>query len=336
MSLGAQMAGIDVRLAIEKDPHATITYSHNHPNTTCVVDDIANVMTINVSKKDRTSILFGGPPCQGFSTSNQRTRSISNPSNWLFNEFIRISRIWKPDWIVFENVRGIIETERGFFRDLIITELDRIGYTSSFEVLCASDFGVPQIRSRFFLVASRHGMSIRVPKSAVRKRVTVRQAIGDLPSLPNGASEDYLPYPCKPLSRYARELRNGQAGCRNHIVTNNAPHILERYKHIPQGGNWENIPKRLLRTYTHRSRCHTGIYRRLCDDRPSVVLGNYRKNMLVHPWENRGLSVREAARLQSFPDAYEFLGSIGFKQQQVANAVPPLLAKSVFNLITEI
>ncbi len=288
---------------------------------------------IDVNKKSNVSVLFGGPPCQGFSTSNQRTRTLTNPSNWLQKEFVRIVRLWNPDWVVFENVRGIIETERGLFRDIVVRELQETGYTCSSGLLCASDFGVPQVRSRFFLIGSRHGVATDLPKPTTSKLVTVRQAIADLPILSNGTNEDYLPYPRKARSSYAKSMRNGQAGCRNHLVTNSAQHIIERYKHIPQGGNWENIPDRFMKNYTDRSRCHTGIYRRLREDRPSVVIGNFRKNMLVHPTQNRGLSVREAARLQSFPDWYEFTGSIGFQQQQVGNAVPPFLAKAVFERI---
>lgn len=108
MSLGACMAGIDVRLAIEQDVHAAATYAHNHPQTRMIIDDIGNVKSIDVPKRGKVSVLFGGPPCQGFSTSNQRTRTVENPSNWLFKEFIRIARLWKPDWVVFENVRGIV------------------------------------------------------------------------------------------------------------------------------------------------------------------------------------------------------------------------------------
>jgi DNA (cytosine-5)-methyltransferase 1 len=118
-------------------------------------------------------------------------------------------------------------------------------------------------------------------------------------------------------------------------VSRNSQPVLERYAHIPQGGNWEDIPESLMKNYTDRSRCNTGIYHRLTADAPSVTIGNYRKAMLIHPWKDRGLSVREAARIQSFPDSYEFMGSIGFQQQQVSNAVPPLLAKAVFEMIVE-
>jgi DNA (cytosine-5)-methyltransferase 1 len=333
LSLGARLAGIDVRLAVENDPYAAATYARNHPSTRVIVDDVRNVKDIDLPKKDGISILFGGPPCQGFSTSNQRTRNTENEQNWLFLEFLRIARIWEPDWVVFENVRGIIETEKGAFRDRVQKGLETLGYTCSPGVLCAADFGVPQLRSRFFLIASRHGVKVEFPTRTARRRVTVRQAIGDLPKLENGAEVDYLAYPRKARSRYAQRMRNGQTGCHNHLVTNNAPHIIKRYKHIPQGGNWEDIPEKLMRNYTDRSRCHTGIYRRLREDRPSVVLGNYRKNMLIHPRKDRGLSVREAARLQSFPDSYEFQGSVGFQQQQVANAVPPLLSAAVFRAL---
>jgi DNA (cytosine-5)-methyltransferase 1 len=330
MSQGAQMAGIDVALAVEIDKHAAATYARNHPTTQLIVSSVENVRRIDIPRNGKKTVLFGGPPCQGFSTSNQRTRNRQNPSNWLFKEFVRIARLWEPDWIIFENVRGIIETEGGLFRDSVIQDLCELNYTCSCGALCACDFGVPQMRSRFFLIASHHGVTAKMPTRLTQPPITVREAIADLPSLPNGADIDYRPYPGLPESGYALSMRNGHPGCSGHLVTKNADHIVERYKHIPQGGNWESIPDAMMVNYADRTRCHTGIYRRLREDEPSVVLGNYRKNMLVHPWEHRGLSVREAARLQSFPDWYKFQGTIGFQQQQVGNAVPPLLAKAVF------
>jgi DNA (cytosine-5)-methyltransferase 1 len=193
--------------------------------------------------------------------------------------------------------------------------------------------GVPQNRARFFLVGSRDGLKFRMPQSSRSKPVTVSDAISDLPILANGAAVSWMPYRTQPASNYARKMRGRHNQSPNHLVTSNALSILKRYSFVPQGGNWEDIPARMMRNYTDRSRCHTGIYYRLRYDAPSVVIGNFRKNMLIHPEQDRGLSVREAARIQSFPDSYEFHGSIGFQQQQVGNAVPPLLARAVFHAI---
>ena len=335
MSLGAQMAGIDVLFAVENDKHAAETYAHNHPGTHIFLDDIRNLKNLDIPCDGRQKILFGGPPCQGFSTSNQRTRSKANPKNWLFKEFIRIVALWEPEWVVFENVRGIIETHQGLFRDSIIEDLTRLGYTCSTAVLCASDFDVPQVRYRFFLIGSRSGISVEIPKPAINTKISVQEAIGDLPSLHNGAKESYLLYPTSAHSDYAKKMRNGLEGCSGHLVTKNTLKVIDRYKYIPQGGNWKNIPIELMDNYLDRTRCHTGIYKRIDAGKPSVVLGNYRKNMLIHPWEDRGLSVREAARIQSFPDWYEFKGSIGYQQQQVGNAVPVKLSKAIFNTIID-
>ena len=332
LSLGARWAGIDVRLAVEKDYYAARTYKQNHPTTTIKNGDIRDIKEIDI-EKDSTSILFGGAPCQGFSTSNQKTRNKDNPSNWLFQEFVRLAKQWQPDWIVFENVRGIIETEKKFFLDEILNSFEGIGYTCIWKILNASDYGVPQKRSRFFLVGSKIGIEAKFPIVSQKANTTVKQAFDDLPKLKNGANVDKLDYSDKARTNYAKSLRGDLSSCTGHLVSKNSDSVIERYAYIPQGGNWENIPETLMENYTDRNRCHTGIYYRLTEDTPSVTIGNYRKAMLIHPWEDRGLSVREAARLQSFPDSYQFEGSIGFQQQQVSNAVPPLLAKAVFGVI---
>lgn len=239
-------------------------------------------------------------------------------------------RTWRPDWLVFENVTGLAHTAEGLFLDAVSAGLQALDYRLSTWTLDASHYGVPQRRSRLFIVGSRSGHVVAPPPVCATQPVTVRDAIGDLPFLDNGACAPSLPYKKPPHSPYATEMRRSSGASLNNYVTRNAPHIVARYPHIPQGANWESIPARLMRNYQDRTRCHTGIYRRLRACEPSVVIGNYRKNMLIHPTQHRGLSVREAARLQSFPDHYVFAGSIGFQQQQVGNAVPPLLAYSVF------
>ncbi|NQU24872.1 MAG: DNA cytosine methyltransferase [Candidatus Nealsonbacteria bacterium] len=336
MSLGAVRAGMRVALAVERDPNAARTYAANHRGTAVFSNDIRRLTPRRiraVGSKGRTKIVFGGPPCQGFSYSNVRTRSAENADNWLFLEFIRVVRLWKPDWVVFENVKGIADTAGGVFVDHVVEQLEELGYAMAHGLLNAKDFGVPQDRARFFLIGCRTGIRPRLPRPSRRKSPTVAQAISDLPVLDNGASVSWIPYGDALPSYYARRLRNGKGKCPNHLVTRNCELVIRRYSHIPPGGNWENIPARLMRNYADRMRCHTGIYHRLRANRRSVVIGNFRKNMLIHPTQDRGLSVREAARIQSFPDDYEFHGSIGFQQQQVGNAVPPLLAEAVFKAI---
>ncbi|OIQ84251.1 modification methylase BspRI [mine drainage metagenome] len=335
MSAGAVECGIDIRYAVEADESAAKTFALNHEQTKLFDYDIRKIKSSDFPLLDRSSpvVIFGGPPCQGFSTSNQKNRDAGNENNWLYREYLRLVNEVKPDWVVFENVKGLLETEKGFFLDAVLAGFKKAGYTTSHFILNSAEYGVPQKRNRLFIIASLHGVEISAPSPTVKKHVTVAQALKDLPELENGDCPDEKLYAAPARTNFAKALRGTLNECYNNLVTANAPHIVERYSHIPQGGNWEDIPGHLMQNYTDVSRCHTGIYRRLKENEPSIVIGNFRKNMLVHPWKDRGLSVREAARLQSFPDNFRFSGSIGFQQQQVGNAVPPLLAKAVFNQI---
>ena len=332
MSIGAAQVGISVVFAVERDERAACAYRTNHPLCEVYVNDIRHLTPDRIRQIPHGSdgtVIFGGPPCQGFSYSNSRTRGASNENNWLFEYFVRAVRIWQPDFFVLENVRGIVDTAGGLILNLILDRFDDLGYVLSYGTLNALDFGVPQRRNRFFMIGSR-GKKIALPKKTASQPITVKDAISDLPNLTNGAAEPWLAYTDVQPSVYARKLRMKLQGCSGHLVTRNGDEVLSRYRYVPPGGNWEDIPQRLMKNYKDRNRCHTGIYHRLRYDSPSVVIGNYRKNMLIHPLQDRGLSVREAARIQSFPDSYEFFGSIGFQQQQVGNAVPPQLAQAVF------
>ena len=337
MSLGAQLSGITVQVAVEIDRRAASTYSCNHPATQLIVSDVASLSPDRIRDlcpTDCQLVLFGGPPCQGFSYSNSRHRRITNPLNWLFTEFLRFVSALSPQWVVFENVRGLMDTAKGYFLRRILAGFHDLGYDVCHGLLNAADFGVPQDRCRYFIVATTLDIDYGLPKPSGSGRVTVRDAIGDLPTLPNGNSACLMPYgDCAP-SAYARRMRTRRRMCTNNLVSKNSELVVARYREIPQGRNWQSIPPYLMTNYRDPSRCHTGLYHRLREDLPSVVVGNFRKNMLIHPTEHRGLSIREAARLQSFPDSYRFLDSIGFQQQQVGNAVPPLLAKAVFDSIT--
>lgn len=335
LSLGAEMAGFEIRYAVEKDKCAAMTYRYNHPNTLVLEDDIHNINPLEyLHAGEHVNIVFGGPPCQGFSFSNTRTRNLQNPSNNLFEEFLRFVSVLLPDWFLFENVEGFYRFEKGFLRDKVKHCFEELGYTVNDSILIASDFGVPQHRNRFIMVGNRNGLLFRFPEKHP-KVYSVIDAIGDLPELTNGQMDDSLPYKCsvKEASEYAQMMRRGSRTSKQNYVSRNADYVVERYKFIAQGENWEAIPEELMTNYKNKNLCHSGIYKRLVANKPSVVISNYRKNMLIHPYQDRGLSVREAARLQSFPDKFIFKGNLMSIQQQIGNAVPPLLAKAVFNQI---
>ena len=337
MSLGATWAGVSVAFAVENDPWAAKTYGANHKSASLREADIRNLgqTQLRQFRKERDQlVVFGGPPCQGFSWSNLKTRRKENTENWLFLEFVRVISHLNPAWFVFENVQGITNTDGGTFIGELKALVSR-EYRLSEGLLNAKDYGVPQDRTRYFLVGTRVTSGYCLPTAQGNRPVSVDDAIRDLPVLTNGASTCWRPYGQKRPSAYAQMLRRGRTGCHNHLVTRNQDYVLNRYRHVPQGGNWEDIPAELMANYSDRTRCHTGIYHRLKSNFPSIVIGNFRKNMLIHPSQDRGLSVREAARIQSFPDSFVFKGSIGFQQQQVGNAVPPLLAKAVFRSIVE-
>lgn len=335
LSLGAQLAGITLRGAIEKDLWASCTYRRNHPEVNVICDDIHNVdPTVFKINPSEDLIVFGGPPCQGFSLSNTRTRNLKNPNNSLFEEFVRFVSILKPRWFVFENVEGFVRFGNGLVRNTVKQCFENLGYTVIDKVLNASDFGVPQNRHRYFLIGNNSGIAFEFPHS-VGIKYSVENAISDLPDLNNGQMIDKLEYKLSynESSRYAQEMRYNSSYSLQNYVSRNSDLVLRRYSHIKQGENWSAIPKYLMSNYANTHNCHSGIYKRLVASRPSVVISNYRKNMLIHPWQDRGLSVREAARLQSFPDHYLFEGSLMHIQQQIGNAVPPMLAKSVFDQI---
>lgn len=332
MAQGAKQTGIDIRIAIESDCNAAKTYLKNHRETSVIIDDIKNIQEFRFRRNGKV-ILFGGPPCQGYSKSNRKTYSNNNPQNWLFKEFIRVVKLVSPDWIVMENVPNLKRMDSGHFLRMICYELNLIGFTPNVQILNAKDFGVPQNRERLFIVASKNGVAFEFPDIINSKSVTVKEALSDLPILKSGASQSTKRYRKNAESNYAKLLRNKSIFVTENLVTRNSINVLNRYKHIKQGGNWRDIPEYLMKNYKDHSRCHGNIYRRLKLSKPSFIISNYRKSMLVHPTQNRGLSVREAARLQSFPDSYEFSGSLDQKQQQVGNAVPPLLSKAVFDQI---
>lgn len=340
MSVGAVMAGITPVLAVEYDIHAADTYKTNHPNTKIIPSDIQLVAPLNETEKF-PFILFGGPPCQGFSVANTKTRNLGNPNNWMFKEYLRFVNDLEPEWFLFENVVGFKSFDKGQFALEVENALKELGYETNSDVLNAADFGVPQDRKRFFIVGHRldkGGMKFDFNSlEKVKQKVTVGEALRDLPSLMNGDKIEYADYCSNLTNAYIKLMRGESKYAKQNFVTENKAHIIDRYRAIKQGENWEAAKSMgLLTTYNSTKHTHSGIYKRLEENKPSVTIANYRKSMLIHPHEDRGLSLREAARLQSFPDDFIFKGTLSFQQQQVGNAVPPLLAKAIFSQILDL
>jgi DNA-cytosine methyltransferase len=235
-----------------------------------------------------------------------------------------------------ENVPGLQLFDNGRFLQRILRMFHNAGYQVDVAVLNAADYGVPQTRQRTFVLGNRVAAVnyFPSPKTPSSQWVTVWEAISDLPSALSDGQNGALRYAAGRPSAYAQQMRNNAATqVLNNEISKNSELILRRYKHIPQGGNWRNIPPHLMRNYSDKSRCHQLIYQRLLADKPATVIANVRKSMLIHPFEDRGLSIREAARLQSFPDTFTFKGGLEAQQQQIANGVPPLLATAVASTI---
>jgi len=192
LSLGAINAGVDIILDVEKDKFAAKTYIKNHPDTLVICGDISNIDPRD-HLSERPFIILGSPPCQGFSVSNRQTRNIENENNGLFKEFLRFVEILKPDWFLFENVEGIVNFNKGKTLKYILNQFRKIGYKTADSVLYASDYGVSQHRNRFFIVGNKLDIDFDFPEP-INKKITVGEAIEDLPILQNGDNHDSLPY----------------------------------------------------------------------------------------------------------------------------------------------
>jgi DNA (cytosine-5)-methyltransferase 1 len=339
LSLGAKLAGFGLKLAIERDKYAAATYQKNFPGVELINDDIDTVAPRRISKSVGSSLdlLVAGPPCQGYSIANLRTRNRHNPLNGLHRSVVELARQLNPRAVLIENVGGILTYRKGKELRSIEESLSKLGYSTEVITLNAIDFGVPQSRRRVFLVGFRGEPRPLGPmlKELRRPCPSVAESISDLPKLNPGNSIDCLPYsPLERPSKYQREMRSrGEQMVTGCLTSRHSALTIRRFKAVRPGRNWQDIPARLFKTYANPQNCHRWLFRRLLPHSPSVTITNFRKGMLIHPYSDRTLSIREAARLQSFPDSFTFLGPLQARQQQVANAVPPRLAYAVIQAI---
>lgn len=349
LSYGLAMAGFRPLAAVEHHPHAALTYQRNHPGSVALVSGVQDVtaesllgIASSMVGKDIAEggldLLVGGPPCQGFSTAGEK--QIDDPRNDLFRHFVRLIGATRPTMFMFENVNGLVSMYGGKAFKRVLDELKTIpGYKLSHAVLNAEEFGVPSLRRRVFIVGTLRGSEFMFPNpthghlddglfdNQLCSPVTVAEAIGDLDFLsePGEASWSYR---IPAISAFQQWARQGSGSLYNHESTKHSERVMQAFSHVPIGGGAGHIPEEI------RSK-KDGLLRLDPEGVSRAILSA--PEDLIHFSRNRIPTVREQARLQSFPDCFVFMGQrtsgnqnrkSGYcsQTQQVGNAVPPLLA----------
>ncbi len=277
-------------------------------------------------------MIIGGPPCQGFSQKGKR-KSINDPRNFLFQYYYKVVSLIKPKYFVMENVPNLLTSENGYFKREIENLFGNIGYKITADVLNASDFGVPQNRKRAVIIGRLGEYALQLPNPQSQK-ITIWDAISDLAYLNSGEGAEIQEYKLEPRSEYQILLRKGSSHLYNHIATKHSELAIERLKLIPPNKGKEVLPVEHL-----TKSIYSGTWSRMIKDDVSVTITTRfdtpSSGRFTHPYLNRAITVREAARIQSFPDTFIFYGTKTSQMKQVGNAVPPLLAKAIAGVIKE-
>lgn len=325
-------------VALDFDKNAANTFKKNMPTAEVVVGDITDKDTkdkvIKLAKENKVNMIVGGPPCQGYSIKGKKL-GLADPRNFLFREYLNIVKDIQPDVFVIENVKGLLISTNGWFRNKIVQSIENLGYHVEYGLLNASDFGVPQARERAIFICAKE-KAIPLPNPTITKKTTVREAISDLSYLNSGEGEFEQEYRFAPQSEYQKMMRkNGMRLLYNHKASNHKEVAIEKLKLIPPEQGKEFLPKEMLGKQKFKT-----TWGRLKWDEVSPTIdtrfdasSNGTNN---HPYLHRSITPREAARIQSFDDEFIFYGSKVYVRKQVGNAVPPLLAKAIADQIEKI
>jgi len=360
IATGFRAAGIDTALAIEKVKCCVDTYSYNHPDVPIINKDIRfveNDEILEAIQNQKIDIVTAGFPCETFSTAGSKSRSFYDHRQFLYQEAIRIAVVVDADVVLFENVPAI-QTKKAYkdgnvlIVDQIKEDLVDAGYKNLKEFVLSSDnFGVPQKRGRYFILATKHE-NVDLDKNVIStfpNKVTVSEAFTGLPFIEANSGECHE-YDLKITSQYSKLMKddefwkiNGNSKLTYHIAPKHRPNTIKRLKLVEQGEGLKDLffkfpeeeVKRLQEDKILPNKWYIQRNRRIFADRPSPTVTSHCLDELVHPHLNRSLTIREVARLQSFPDSYEFAGGPMIcphmaptqdKYEQVGDAVPPLLA----------
>ncbi len=327
LSLGFEQAGFNVCLAIDNWEDALVTFRRNHKNTQTLNADLLNLDPVQVEKEfslHDIDVIVGGPPCQGFSVAGKRI--IDDDRNKLYKSFVRFVKYFEPKAFVMENVPNILSMGGGAIKNSVISDFSSLDYKVVYKVLTASDYGVPQNRRRAIFVGVRKGV-YSFPEPMVEERVTAWDAISDLPE---GSIDDGEKYPSQPLSSYQLVMRQCSKGIYNHQITNHSQQTVSIISLVPDGGNYKDLPSK----YQETRKVHIA-WTRLNSKKPSITIDTGHRHHFHYKF-NRIPTVRESARIQSFPDDFVFLGSKTSQYKQVGNAVPPLMAEAIATKLLKI
>lgn len=304
------------------------TYTYNNPDIPFILKDIADLNKEDISQyfPNGVDIIIGGPPCQGFSMCG--VRNINDERNDLFYEYARIVKITNPYIFVMENVKGLLSMknkEGDFVIDAIYREFKKIGYKIQHKVLNSKYYNVPQSRERVILVGVRNDLEIdfEYPEKILNddNLYTVGDALFGLGNINSKDGELSINNNNNNTNKFYKLIKSKDGKIYNHEVPSHKSDVTHRMSFVPPGGNWQDIPEEF-----RVGGIHSNAYRRLDPSIPSVTIKHAYKSMIIHPNNNRCLSIREVARLQSFKDDYIFKNSKTSQYQQIANAVPPNLS----------
>ena len=323
LSYGFEKAGVHILLGIDNDKMALNVFEHNHNGAVSICGDITSLSYSDIKDKigeQKIDIIIGGPPCQGMSLSG--SRKFDDPRNKLYLSYIRFVEEIRPKAFVIENVPGLVSLFEGKIKDSIIERLTALGYKVQYKILCAADYGVPQSRRRVIFVGLRD-REFDFNSITKKTMVTCEMALSDLPPLIDTLGIDPATYETAPQNEYQKLMRINSDAVKNHIAASHSEKVKHIISLVPDGGNYKVLPEEYI-----NSRNFHVAWTRFRSDKPAPTIDTGHRHHFHYKY-NRVPTVRECARLQSFPDNFIFEGNKTQQFRQVGNAVPPLMAQAI-------